>query len=75
MIKRAQTAEAAAAAALCYIAIADAPDLDPDGDLTAALWPFEVDDYAPAHTPVGNLRLAQQYLSMAIALAEDEEME
>lgn len=73
MIKQAQTAEAAAAAALCYIAIADAPTLDPDGDLTAALWPFDVDDYSPAHTPLGNLRLAMDYLEMAVVLAEDEE--
>ncbi len=70
-IKRASSPEAAAAAALCYLAASDTATLDPDGDLTAALWPFDFEDYRPARTVLKNLRIAEEYIEQAINLAEE----
>lgn len=66
------TVESEIAATVCYLFLGDAPTLDPDGDLTAAFWPYPVDEYKPSRDAAANLAKAQDHLKAAIALSTFE---
>ena len=68
------TFESETAAAICYLMLTDIPTLDPDGDLTAAFWPYELEDYAPGKTKEENLLRALEHLERAAAISEFVEL-
>jgi hypothetical protein len=57
--------ESEVAAAVCYLMLVDPATLDPDGDLTAAFWPYDLETYRPGNSPLANMRLALNHLAHA----------
>lgn len=59
-----KTNESEIAAAICYLMLLDAATLDPDGDLTAAFWPYDLDEYLPGKTRRENIEAALAHLEV-----------
>ena len=60
--------DAEVAAAVCYLLNVDPATLDPDGDLTAAFWPFEFDDLTLRADRAENIRAAIAHLTGALVM-------